>query len=167
MTGALPPLSAELDAATIAPAHLPFYTNSSGTSMATPHVAGVVALMLEANPHLTPAQVKDILERTATNMTGRLSWEAGAGHLNAYAATAEAANVRKDWGRTVNVLREFNANAIVTPGGAPLPFTLDFAPVGTLQDFTFEVGADVAYVQARATIGENTLAISLIAPAER
>lgn len=164
VTGALPPLSAELDAATIAPAHLPFYTNSSGTSMATPHVAGVVALMLEANPHLTPAQVKDILERTATNMTGRLSWEAGAGHLNAYAATAEAANVRKDWGRTVNALREFNANAIVTPGGAPLPFTLDFAPVGTLQDFTFEVGADVAYVQARATIGENTLAISLIDP---
>jgi serine protease AprX len=164
LTGALPPLAAEQDAANLAPAHLPFYTHSSGTSMATPHVAGVVALMLEANPHLTPAQVKDILERTATNMTGRLSWEAGAGHLNAYAATAEAANVRKDWGKTVNFLREFNANAIVSPGGAPLPFSLDFAPVGTLQDFPFEVGADIAYVQARAEIFENTLAIALIDP---
>lgn len=164
VTGALPPLGAEQDAANLAPAHLPFYTHSSGTSMATPHVAGVVALMLEANPHLTPAQVKDILERTATNMTGRLSWEAGAGHLNAYAATAEAANVRKDWGRTVNFLREFNANAIVSPGGAPQPFSLEFAPVGTLQDYSFEVGADIAYVQARAEIFENTLAIALVDP---
>lgn len=164
LTGALGALSAEQDQANLAPAHLPFYTHMSGTSMATPHVAGVVALMLEANPHLNPAQVKDILERTATNMTGRLSWEAGAGHVNAYAATAEAASIRKDWGATVNALRTFNANAIVTPGGAPLPFSLDFAPVGTLQDFSFQVGADVAYVQARATIGENTLAISLIDP---
>lgn len=72
--------------------------------------------------------------------------------------------MRKDWGRTVNFLREFNANAIVNPGGPALPFALDFAPVGTLQDFTFEVGTDVAYVQARATIGENTLAISLVDP---
>ena len=163
-TGALPYLSAEKDAAAIAPAQLPFYTHMSGTSMATPHVAGVVALMLEANPQLTPAQVKDIIERTATNMTGRLEWEAGAGHLNAYAATAEAANIRKDWGKTVNALRSFNANAVILPGGAPLPFSLDFAPVGTLQDYVFQVGADVAYVQARAEIGDNTLGITLIDP---
>jgi serine protease AprX len=164
LTGALPPLEAEHDANTLDPAHLPFYTHMSGTSMATPHVAGVVALMLEANPHLTPAQVKDILERTATNMTGRLPWEAGMGHLNAYAAVAEAAGVRAGWGATVNGLREFNANAVLAPGGDPLPFSVDFAPVGTLQDFVFEVGDDVAWVAARAVIGENTLAIALVDP---
>ena len=164
LTGALPPLEAEHDANTLAPAHLPFYTHMSGTSMATPHVAGVVALMLEANPHLTPAQVKDILERTATNMTGRLPWEAGMGHLNAYAAVAEAAGVRAGWGGTVNGLREFNANAVLAPGGDPLPFSVDFMPVGTLQDFVFEVGDDVAWVAARAVIGENTLAIALVDP---
>ena len=162
-TGALPLLSAEQDAATIAPAHLPFYTHMSGTSMATPHVSGVVALMLEANPNLTPSQVKSILERTSTNMSGRLPWEAGMGHLNAYAAVAEAAGVR-GFGATVNGLREFNANALLAPGGDPIPFSLDFAPVGPLQDFPFEVGNDVAWVAARATIGENTLAISLIDP---
>lgn len=39
--------------------------NWDGTSMATPHVAGLAALMLKANPNLTPAQMDSILEATA------------------------------------------------------------------------------------------------------
>ncbi|MDQ3206332.1 MAG: S8 family serine peptidase [Pseudomonadota bacterium] len=163
-TGALPALAAEQDAANIDPAFLPFYTHSSGTSMATPHVAGVVALMLEANPHLTAAQVKDILERTSTNMSGRLPWEAGTGHLNAYAAVAEASGQRRDFGATVNALREFNANAVLAPGADPIPFSVDFAPVGDVGEQSFQVGPEVAFVSVRATIGENTLALVLIDP---
>jgi serine protease len=41
------------------------FSYSVGTSFAAPIVSGVVALMLSANPHLTPAQVKSLLQSTA------------------------------------------------------------------------------------------------------
>lgn len=44
------------------------YTTMSGTSMATPHLAGVMALILSANPSLSPAQVDSLLEVTALDL---------------------------------------------------------------------------------------------------
>ncbi|WP_017653727.1 S8 family serine peptidase [Fortiea contorta] len=45
------------------------YAYYSGTSMATPHVAGVVALMLSANRNLTEGQIRQIITNTAGNST--------------------------------------------------------------------------------------------------
>lgn len=64
------------------------YSAFDGTSMATPHVSGVVALVKAANPKLTPAQVRSILAETSTNV-GPLS-EYGAGLVNAEAAVNKA-----------------------------------------------------------------------------
>lgn len=83
--------SPENDVANIEPANLPRYTMSSGTSFAAPHVAGTIALMLEAAPQLTPDQIKRILQSTATPMLGYSRYEVGAGYLNTYAAVRKAA----------------------------------------------------------------------------
>src|SRR5216683_2205017 len=78
---------------------LPYYTTGSGTSFSTPQVAGVVALMLEANPQLTPAQIRDILQRTATPLPQYYVHEVGAGLLNAQAAVLEAAFPERRFGQ--------------------------------------------------------------------
>lgn len=74
----------------LAPSQVPFYTTASGTSFSAPQVAGAIALMLEANPKLTPAEVRDILQRTATPLAAYYAHEVGAGMLNTHAAVLEA-----------------------------------------------------------------------------
>ena len=58
------------------------YLSLSGTSMSAPVVAGSVALMLQANPKLTPNLVKGILEYTAQVYSGYDALTQGAGFLN-------------------------------------------------------------------------------------
>lgn len=71
------------------------YLLTDGTSLASPIVAGVVALMYSVNPNLTPDQVRDILKNTADDIyqipenapyIGKL----GTGRVNAYRAVLEA-----------------------------------------------------------------------------
>ena len=79
------------DAERLSPTEMLYYTTATGTSFSAPQVAGAIALMLEVNPNLTPADVKDILSRTATPMPRYFFHEAGAGMLNTHAAVLEAA----------------------------------------------------------------------------
>ena len=62
------------------------YTTMDGTSQATPCVAGIVALMLQKNPELTPAQICQILEETSIKLTPNKSNITGVGRVDALAA---------------------------------------------------------------------------------
>jgi serine protease AprX len=62
------------------------YLSLTGTSQATPVVSGTVALMLQANPALTPNAVKAILQYTAQPYAGYDALTQGAGFLNALGA---------------------------------------------------------------------------------
>lgn len=84
--------------AEIPPAFLPNYTQISGTSMAAPHLAGVVANVLSANPSLLPDDVRGILEQTATPLGVYDTYEAGAGLANVHAAVDLALNPQKPYG---------------------------------------------------------------------
>ena len=89
VAGTLPIFVGANDLSTIAPAFLPFYTTSQGTSFSCPQVSGVVALMLEANPLLTPDEVVTILRQTATPMPYE-ERVVGAGYVDAHNAVRAA-----------------------------------------------------------------------------
>jgi serine protease AprX len=88
----------------------------SGTSMATPVVAGAVALLLQRNPALTPNLVKAVLEYTANSLTGVSNLEQGAGELNVEGAVRLAGLVRTD-------LTNLTNGAPLLTGPAPTPQT--------------------------------------------
>ena len=144
-------------------AYQPFYTTLSGTSMAAPHLSGIVALMLEANPQLHWSDVKRILQKTATNLPGDEAWEVGAGYANAHAAVAMAKGVRSDFGSTVNLYRGFNSVANISVLRDEM-HPIAFMPVGTSGSVQFNVSADEVRVAATAFVSANTVAVVLIDP---
>jgi serine protease AprX len=153
--------------------YLPFYTQISGTSMACPFVAGTVALMLDADPTLTPDDVKSILTQTASRMPGREDFEVGAGYINSYAAVDKVFNRNKQYGQFFT--HAFNAQFSVS-GPAPEPVHIDYSPAalpgpGSQNSHPFTVQAGMSVLDVFATFdtaledGEgNTIGILLTDP---
>ncbi len=113
------------DAQRLSMTEMPYYTTASGTSFSAPQTAAAIALMLEANPGLTPAAVKDIVSRTATPMPKYFYHEAGAGMLNTYAAVIEAAFPNRKMGDFRSTLSRNQVRFITSNS---LPFTASVTP---------------------------------------
>jgi serine protease AprX len=139
---------------------IPFYTQISGTSMATPFVAGAIALMLDADPTLTPDEIKQILQETASKMPGRAEWEVGAGYLNAYAAVDKVFNRSRNYAN----FQETNFNAVFgEERPAQQTFNINYNPAGlpgpgsvNSTTFTVEPNMNVLDVFGTATTNPST-----------
>jgi serine protease AprX len=106
----------------------------SGTSAATPFVSGTALLMLETDPTLTPAKIKEAIERTAVDwgVPGRDN-EYGYGRLDAYAALrAVGAPLavpprvpqHREWSGSLAEGEHFSADVQVADASAPLAATM-------------------------------------------
>lgn len=104
------------------------YGSSSGTSMATPHVAGTAALLLGRNPALKPALVKQLLMFGSDSLATLGGKVASNGRLNAYRALK--ATVPK-W-----LQPKLTSGTIAVGGSQTVPLALDtasLAPGGYIQ----------------------------------
>ncbi|HSS78922.1 MAG TPA: S8 family serine peptidase [Thermoanaerobaculia bacterium] len=154
----------ELSAADVelSAAALPFYTEISGTSMATPFVAGTVALMLSVDPTLSPDDVKSILTQTASQMPGYSEFEGGAGYINVYAAVDKVFHRAKSYGTYGGPLdlQQYTLQ-ITTNTAARNPFHIDYSPAatpgaGSVNSTTFTVQAGITVLDVFATL-DNAL----------
>src|SRR6266404_372517 len=148
--------------AQLSPTEVPYYTTGNGTSFSAPQVAGVIALMLEANPQLTPAQVRDILQRTATPLPPYYEYEVGAGMLNAPAAVLEAAFPLRRFGQWRGTAYQGQVQFI---NSAPQVFTGAVNP-GSSNDSAINIAPDVLRASVQIAWGglfsANNLALTLL-----
>lgn len=145
----------------------PFYTQNSGTSMAAPHLAGLTAVLLEANPELKWQDVLSTFETTATNLPGFEPWQQGAGLANIEAAIALATGKRSDYGFN-NHLQNAANSRIELGSSSKEEVQIGFAPVGEPETLEFEVPAGTALVTASwsmPTVSTCTCAVVLTDPA--
>jgi len=105
------------------------YVTESGTSMATPYVSGVAALLRQKQPLWTQADVRTDLRSTAFDAGAPgMDDEWGAGLLDGYAAVAAAAGGS---GHTPFPVYQHLARSVADSGVSSTPFTLTAADLGT------------------------------------
>ncbi|WP_189011985.1 S8 family serine peptidase, partial [Deinococcus malanensis] len=164
----------------------PMYSSISGTSMATPHMSGVAALMLEVNPSLNMDGVLAAVASTASPMYGKDAtgavrqledWEVGAGYADAYAAVEKAASTAgtrttvetsplTSWTGTVGtavdgtpIAAEHNHTVVVPTGASAVKIKTDWGnPAYDLDLYVYDgAGKLIASSAEAASISEEVV----------
>jgi serine protease AprX len=148
------------------------YVTYSGTSMAAPFVAGVAALMLDANNALTPVQVKSTMMSTAVDwISPGIDAETGAGRLQAYEAIKRAGSLagtgptvtshymRTGSLRATTAVDRFSLR--VSSTSSPIAVTLVIPWASAAKDFDMVLRAPngVVLAQSNGTTRQETIGV--------
>ncbi|MER6710791.1 MULTISPECIES: S8 family serine peptidase [unclassified Streptomyces] len=129
------------------------YTYYQGTSMATPHVAGLAALMKSANSALTPAQIESAIKANARPLPGTCSGGCGAGLADA-AKTVQAVKGGSSTGTTFS-----STTAVAIPdNGAAIESPISVTGRSGNAPSALQVGVDITHTY------RGDLVIDLVAP---
>ena len=129
------------------------YISMDGTSQATPCVTGVVCLMLQKKPYLTPAQICEALETTATKLSETKSNETGSGCVNAMLALEEI----EDYQDITGIEDNFANNVSIYPNPAK-----DRLYIETESEIEDIVVFDIYGRRQQTTVnGQQTLSIDI------
>ncbi|MFJ4079237.1 S8 family peptidase [Streptomyces iakyrus] len=129
------------------------YTYYQGTSMATPHVAGLAALMKSANSALTPAQIESAIKANARALPGTCSGGCGAGLADA-AKTVQAVKGGTSTGTTFS-----STTAVAIPdNGAAIESPISVTGRTGNAPSALQVGVDITHTY------RGDLVIDLVAP---
>ncbi|MDT7783276.1 MAG: hypothetical protein QOF58_1695, partial [Pseudonocardiales bacterium] len=132
----------------------------SGTSMATPHVAGAAALLKSQHPEWTPAQLKSVLATTAKPTAGLSAFDQGAGRIDVSKAinqvlTADVVAVnlgRHEWPHGDD---KPETKPITYSNPTDAPITLDVKLTSGAPQGMFALGATKVTVPAKGTASVN------------
>ena len=141
---------------------------ASGTSMAAPHVAGAAAVLLQANPSLTPDQLRSALQATATPVAAADGsalpfWQVGYGYVDLNAA---ATLVRgKNWSKNLPKAQAAADARVMAADGYGVTrtdmWTYD-APRGTVagtDSRTYAVAVPIGTTHVKVTLSHPSLAV--------
>ena len=119
------------------------YKLMSGTSQSTPSVAGVIALMLEKNPNLTPAEICEILETTAADKPSKKNNSVGSGRVDAFnAIKAVTANNQRPFIR----LNSFTPETTVPGNNKEIVITMRNSGKGASLSSTLKLETTSPYI---------------------
>ncbi|MFG2129926.1 S8 family serine peptidase [Streptomyces sp. NPDC048751] len=133
------------------------YAYYQGTSMATPHIAGLVALLKSANPSLTPAQIESAIKANARALPGSCSGGCGAGLADA-AKTVQAVSGSGGGGSTGGTTFTNTTAVSIPDNGSAIESSIAVTGRSGNAPSTLQVGVDITHTY------RGDLVIDLVAP---